>query len=857
MPPGKDFHHDGLARGAQEGVMVRSRIFTSALLLFQAFTFSLVAMARAPLTFEERVKAQESIERVYYAHRIWPKDNPQPKPPFEEMVPREVIEAKVADYLKKCVALDKYWQRPIQPEQLQAEMNRMTKGTKDPATLGELFTALNNDPCLIAECLARPVLADRFAQNWYASDTRFHGELKTEALALRDKITPANFPEAGAQRFHAVKIELDNPSSVRGPKTPESILHRLGATDFQKALEDYPEVGAISEVEETNEAFVIRWTKSRLEESLEGGVIVFEKTPFNTWFEKAKRVLPTTLSSIEIAYVLKPLGSAVPLTESACSDSWKAIWSIPDPRRNHNAVWTGTEMIVWGGDVSWRSLLNTGGRYNPATDTWLPTSTGINCPGPRENYSVVWTGIEMIVWGGVLWQNGSSIYEDTGGRYNPDSDTWTAIAIGVNCPSARDQHTAVWTGTEMIVWGGLSCEETTCHYYDSGGKYNPNTDSWVAISTGAVCPIGRYSHHAVWTGTEMIIWGGFSYDGTDEHYENSGCRYNPNSDSWKATSTGVNCPSGRYSHTAVWTGTEMIIWGGDMGGPYLNTGGRYNPYSDSWMDTSIGVNCPAGRIFHTAVWTGTEMIVWGEIREAYPDYLRNGGRYNPTSDTWSATSTGENCPTERCLHTSVWTGTEMIVWGGSTGSALLVTGGRYNPFADSWIATSMGAGPTGRSNATSVWTGTEIIVWGGDWYVGGPQHYERTGGRYDPAMDSWLPTSTGTNCPTPRSGHIAIWNGSEMIVWGGGTGYPIFNSGGRYNPTFDTWSATSTGTNCPTPRSGHIAIWTGTEMIVWGGGMGTPVEGTPQTQILGKRSQRGLTAHRAGITTPPFGPEPR
>jgi hypothetical protein len=49
---------------------------------------SLAALARAPLTFEERVKAQEAIESVYYAHRIWPKENPGTKPPFEQMVQR-------------------------------------------------------------------------------------------------------------------------------------------------------------------------------------------------------------------------------------------------------------------------------------------------------------------------------------------------------------------------------------------------------------------------------------------------------------------------------------------------------------------------------------------------------------------------------------------------------------------------------------------------------------------------------------------------------------------------------------------------------------------------------------------------
>ena len=33
------------------------------------------------LTFEDRVAAQRAIEEVYHHHRIWPTDNPQPKPP--------------------------------------------------------------------------------------------------------------------------------------------------------------------------------------------------------------------------------------------------------------------------------------------------------------------------------------------------------------------------------------------------------------------------------------------------------------------------------------------------------------------------------------------------------------------------------------------------------------------------------------------------------------------------------------------------------------------------------------------------------------------------------------------------------
>ena len=65
-----------------------------------------------------------------------------------------------------------------------------------------------------------------------------------------------------------------------------------------------------------------------------------------------------------------------------------------------------------------------------------------------------------------------------------------------------------------------------------------------------------------------------------------------------------------YYHTAVWTGSEMIVWGGLTTAAALNTGGRYDPATDSWTATST-TNAPEARYYHTAVWTGTGMIVWG------------------------------------------------------------------------------------------------------------------------------------------------------------------------------------------------------------------------------------------------------
>ena len=133
------------------------------------------------LTFEQRVAAQEAIEQVYWSHTIWPKENPRPKPPLEEIMPDAVLRAKVTDYLEKSVALDTWWKRPISAEQLQTEMARMADNTRDPEVLRELFAALGNDPELITETLARQTLVDRLIRNWYAYDAGFHGATRERA----------------------------------------------------------------------------------------------------------------------------------------------------------------------------------------------------------------------------------------------------------------------------------------------------------------------------------------------------------------------------------------------------------------------------------------------------------------------------------------------------------------------------------------------------------------------------------------------------------------------------------------------------------------------------------------------------
>jgi N-acetylneuraminic acid mutarotase len=507
------------------------------------------AQQRTMLTLADRVAYQRAIEEVYWRHRIWPKERPDPKPSLDEVMPSVQLEKKVEDYLRTSEALEDYWQQPLSAEQLQAEMERMAQHTKQPEVLRELFEALGNDPFVIAECLARPALAERLMTNSYAHEQRLQSRLTQRAEA------DLRMPKVLIARNASYTV----PRISGGPN---------GCTD-------------------------------------------------DTW-------TPTSTAN------------------------------APSARFYHTAVWTGSEMIVWGGSDN-SGNVNTGGRYNPATDTWAATSTA-NAPAGRYNFTAVWTGTEMIVWGGFS----DSGALNTGGRYNPSTDTWTATST-TNAPTPRDNPTAVWTGSEMIVWGGWSGSAVL----NSGGRYDPGTDSWTA-TTLTNAPDARFLHTAVWTGNEMIVWGGWD-DGTIIF--NSGGRYNPVTNSWTATTTS-NAPSARSGHTAVWTGSEMIVWGGTAD----STGGRYNPSTNTWTGTST-TNVPSARAIHTAVWTGSEMIIWGGY-DGNSD-VNTGGRYNPGTDAWATTST-INAPSGRESHTAVWTGSEMIIWGGYAGIPnLFNTGGRY------------------------------------------------------------------------------------------------------------------------------------------------------------------------------------
>src|SRR5438034_7469217 len=112
--------------------------FTLALCLLPWLYLTDDAFAR-DLTFEDRVKAQEAIERVYYSHQIGATK------PFEEAVPPWVLEQRVTTYLKESVALEEFWHTPVTADMLRGETERMARQTRTPVRIQELYNAIGND----------------------------------------------------------------------------------------------------------------------------------------------------------------------------------------------------------------------------------------------------------------------------------------------------------------------------------------------------------------------------------------------------------------------------------------------------------------------------------------------------------------------------------------------------------------------------------------------------------------------------------------------------------------------------------------------------------------------------------------
>jgi hypothetical protein len=242
-------------------------------------------------------------------------------------------------------------------------------------------------------------------------------------------------------------------------------------------------------------------------------------------------------------------------------------------------------------------------------------------PEVRSAAATAWTGSQLIVWGGYVFDGGGDkTPTDDGFIFDGESRSWGAMPAGPL--SSRSHAAAAWTGEELLIWGGFTgddCCQPSEMFLNDGAAYDPVAQRWRTLPPA---PLGERAPFSVWTGEELIVWGSTGR----ELYLRDGAAYDPSSDSWRAI---AEAPLGLSDATAVWTGEEMIIFGSSLDGNNRSQtptaiGLAYEPARNMWREISASELSPQA---HTVGWPGSgEMIAW--------DYEHGTAAYDPRTDAW-------------------------------------------------------------------------------------------------------------------------------------------------------------------------------------------------------------------------------
>ena len=319
---------------------------------------------------------------------------------------------------------------------------------------------------------------------------------------------------------------------------------------------------------------------------------------------------------------------------------------------------------------------------------------------------------------------------------------------------------------------------------------------------------------AVWTGSEVVVWGGgFGPDGT---HEVGGATYDPAANEWsELPEAPIDVAAGA---TAVWTGKEVIFWGGaepsrNVQRALLGSGAAYDPADRSWR--RLPESPLTARTYHEAVWTGEEMIVWGGVTQCCPIdsviHDATAAAYDPETDTWRELAdvptpwSGDDGPA-----VSEMFGGDMFVW----------RNGQLGHFAvdeNRWQA--LGSGPPDDPDAE----GTRSFSTIGPVSVGvvvGDTLYVWTGGSR--AVDGralQLPSGEGksTADATHFTDFVPRLAAASDAIFGVNYEFDMYEPGEgtsvwRYDTAGDSWE------RLPDPPAevgaGAKPIWAGHELIV-------------------------------------------
>ena len=392
------------------------------------------------------------------------------------------------------------------------------------------------------------------------------------------------------------------------------------------------------------------------------------------------------------------------------TEGWSTMPEAPIVGRGrHGAAWTGREVVVWGGMTRDFEFLADGAAFEAASASWraLP-------PAPLEGRAspdVVWTGEEILIVGGhrmhgrsrdggaevveVPYQvvgdedglpagGSSETHYTDGAAYHPATDSWRSLAVFPL--QGRAATATAWTGEELIIWGGVAALSSGPRpALGDGAAYDPDTDTWRILPPAPLA--ARGGAVAVWTGQELIVFGGTAEADTgggappDLIAFNDGAAYNPTSNTWRRIADGPaqHAAPGFDPLAAVWTGERMLVWMGQQAA-------AYDPTTDRWEQLPAWPG-QSHQVSPEAVWTGSELLTWsgwqeGDDSDGGPS---DAGHALTSAGTWRSLAPAP-IPA-RDDHSLTWTGNALVIWGGTVekGGFLGLSGDNFSDTADGAI----------------------------------------------------------------------------------------------------------------------------------------------------------------------------
>ena len=350
-----------------------------------------------------------------------------------------------------------------------------------------------------------------------------------------------------------------------------------------------------------------------------------------------------SVTTIPATTVQTPPSSSTPdATLARAGDTgsgWRSLPAGPaDGRIFPVSVWTGTEIIVWGGETESEAVwANDGAAFNVETGVWRPLADSPLTA--RSEHVAVWTGTEVLICCGRAPSGG----EESAAAYDPVADSWRDLTPP---PFEADFAVAVWTGSELLVTGGSN--------FAGAAAYDPEADAWTALASPPAT-IERLADVA-WTGEELIVWPRLFTDAP-------GLIYNRAFDTWRDLPP-LPIDLAVSGGSMIWTGTEIIVWGATVRYEGKSVGARIGLNDERWrpiaqdpleaFDRWNGVDGSS-----SAAWTGIEMLIFAgaigaETGVARPPTLA----YDPEADTWRRF---DDAPQDWYDPQMLWTGDLAVV----------------------------------------------------------------------------------------------------------------------------------------------------------------------------------------------------